>query len=118
MQNREIPGFILEKQLVTVDVLADPDVEDNAFNRGKNGTWKVNQFRFDQRFGDTEERLYVTMESVDRKNKAFITLPYNPLVIRPAQGKGPSLAEAFKEKMQVTRRIAAPRQARFRGPGF
>ena len=118
MKDREVPRFIEEKQLVIVDVLADPSVEDNSFNRGKNGTWQVNMFKFEKRAGDEEERLYVVLESVNRKNKAYINLPYNPLVIRPANGEGPSLAEVFKEKMQVTRRLAAPRQARFKGPGF
>ena len=117
MPDSKVPRFIEEKQLVVGDVLADPTVEDNAFNRAKNGLWKVNQFKFKKAFDDEEEKLYVTLESVNRKNKAYITLAYNPLVIRPENGEGPSLTENFSKTMQVTRAILAPRPARFRGPG-
>jgi hypothetical protein len=109
----DIPDFIRSGQRVIVDVLAQPGTEDNSWNRNKCGVWQIVSSKMDQRGDDSAARLYVTMESVERKNKAFMTLPYNPLVIRPDNTPPVTLQEVFLAAMKPRKTVTAPATARF-----
>jgi hypothetical protein len=108
-----IPAFIQPGQRVVVDVLAEPGAEDNSWNRQKCGVWDIVSSKLDKRAGDSAERLYVTMESVGRKNKAYITLPYSPLVIRPENAPPVALQDVFQAAMHPRATVTAPATARF-----